>query len=381
MTVQTNQSNLKNAQPIRVLQVFASLNRGGAEIMLLTLHKAIDREKVQFDYIANETNQEFSLVKDITALGGKVYYVPKYLILNHFKYKNAWKQILRENNQWHIIHAHHTAPAFIFFKIAKKYGTKTISHSHIASSNSSLKSMIKIYFRKKMIRFSDNQFACSHAAGRWMFGKREYFMLKNAVDAKCFAFDNQKRESVRNSLALNDYLIFGHFGRFTEQKNHQFLISIFFEINRIHEKSRLLLLGSGPMLEKIRKQVKDSGLSDKVLFMGVRDDIPEFINGLDMFIFPSRYEGLPVTLVEAQANGLPCLVSDRVTKEIKITDNVEFLSLDEPATTWAQRALEMAQANTRVNTTSDIIKAGYDVASNAAWLQVLSNQVRNFGLR
>lgn len=243
-----------STEPIRVLQVFAHLDRGGAESMLMSLYRSMDKSKVQFDFVANETTGEYAFQKEITAMGGRIYYVPRYKIYNHFSYRHAWKKLLANHQEWHIIHAHHTSPAFIFFKAARKHGIITIAHSHIANRNRSLKSLLKVYFRNKMVAISDRKLACSHAAGKWMYGQRAFEVLNNAVNSARFTFNAADRDAVRKSLQLEDCLLVGHFGRFSEQKNHEFLIDIFAEMHNRDQKARLLLFGNGPLKNEMMRK-------------------------------------------------------------------------------------------------------------------------------
>lgn len=364
-----------SAEPIRVLQVFARLNRGGAESMLMSLYRSMDKSKVQFDFVANKTTDKYAFQQEITEMGGRIYYVPRYKIYNHFPYQRAWRKLLANHPEWHIIHAHHTVPALIYFKAAKKYGIMTIAHSHSANRNKSLKERLRVYFCGKMVAISDRKLACSREAGKWMFGQHNFVVLNNGINISRYIFNAAEREAVRQSLQLEDCQLVGHFGRFFKPKNHAFLIDIFAEMYKLNKKVRLLLFGSGPLKHKIMRKVNRLGLADAVLFMGVRDDVPKFIQALDIFVFPSRFEGVPVTLIEAQAGGLPCLVSENVTRETKITDGVVFMPLAESAATWAEKALQMMQRHERKDTSREIVKAGYDAFRNSIWLQEYYQQI------
>lgn len=356
-------------EPIRVLQVFAQLDRGGAESMLMTLYRSIDRSKVQFDFVANESDHEYAFADEIRSLGGKIYYVPKYRIINSFAYKHSWRKLFDTHNEWKIVQAHHTTPAFIYLKLAKSIGCFTIAHSHTSSGPPNLKSLIKVSLRKRLANIVNSNFACSVAAGKWMFGNRSFKVLNNAIKTSDFVFNPFVRKKVIDEFSLNEGYIIGHIGRFSEEKNHTFLIDIFYEVHKQNDKAQLMLVGDGSLKSEVEKKVKRLELSDFVIFTGIRTDVSRLLQAVDIFLFPSLYEGFPVTLVEAQASGLPCLVSDTVTDEVKVTDMMEFISLKQPASVWAEKALDMAKNNVRKDMSEEIVKAGFDVHETARWLE------------
>jgi glycosyltransferase involved in cell wall biosynthesis len=249
----------------------------------------------------------------------------------------------------------------------------TIAHSHSTSSGSGLAAVVKDILQKPLKSNSvDHLFACSEAAGEWLFGSKNMnavSILKNSIDANKFVYNEITRVQVRRNLAIDQRFVIGHVGSFIEPKNHMFLIDIFKEIHEKNNKSVLMLVGRGELSEKVTLKVKELGLEDSVMFMGIRTDIPELLQAMDVFLFPSLYEGLPLTLVEAQAAGLIVIASDKITEEINLTNLVKFISLERPASYWAEKLFQYTNSYKRRNTHEKICEAGYDVKENAKWLE------------
>lgn len=355
------------AKPIRVLHVLASLDRGGAETMIMNFYRAMDRSKVQFDFIVNQSDSVYAYEEEIRALGGYVYQVPRYKISNFIAYRKAWKQLLQTHPEWGIIHGHHTAPASVYIPIAKRLGRLTIAHSH----NSFVEeNRVKLLVRKSVLRplrhQADYLFACSKLAGEWMFGSAANFrVIKNAINTSEFIFSATDREQIRSELGIGKSFLIGHVGRFFLQKNHQFLLHVFRKVCDQHEDCRLLLVGEGELKSEIEDLAEKLGIRDRVIFAGVRSDIPALLSAMDLFLFPSMHEGFPVTLVEAQANGVPIKASDAISDEVAITDLIEFISLDQDAGYWAEEVLTSRSKRGDEGSSGAIEAAGYDVKSNA----------------
>lgn len=356
-------------KPIRVLQVMSSMNRGGAETMIMNIYRNIDRSKVQFDFVVH-TNKKSDYEDEILSLGGKVYSVPRYKGKNHFGYKKAWKEFFNKHNEYKVIHGHVRSTAIIYLSIAKQFGLTTIAHSHNTASDNNIKGLVKNILQYPLRHKVDYLFSCSDLAGKWLFGekainRKNYFLLKNAIKARDFVYNEKIREEKRKELDLIDNLVIGHVGRFHYQKNHSFLIDIFNQILKLENKAVLLLIGQGNLLEEIKEKVKKLKIEDKVIFTGVRGDIPELLQAIDLIVFPSFHEGLPVTMIEAQAAGVPCLISDTITKEVIITDLVKQVSIKKDAKIWAKEALEIAYKTKRQSQLQNIIASGYDIGDTA----------------
>jgi Glycosyltransferase len=348
------------------------MNRGGAETIVMNFYRNIDRTKIQFDFILH-SKRKGAYDEEIRELGGRIFYVPRYSLKSALNYMTVWNRFFREHPEYRVIHGHIRSTASIYLAIAKKYKLATIAHSHNTESGSGLNAFVKDTLQRPLkSNWVDYLFACSESSGEWLFGSKNMprvSILKNAIDANRFAYNEIIRIKTRKELGLDQNSIIGHVGRFDEQKNHKFLIDIFNVIHKQNRNAVLLLVGAGHLEPQIKDKVKKLGLESNVRFMGVRSDIPELLQAMDIFVFPSHYEGLPVAIIEAQAAGLMCVLSDAITTEVKITDLVTFISLSESAEQWAEKILAYQENVARENTYANIVNAGYDVKSTANWLQ------------
>ncbi len=358
---------------VRVLHVVDSMDRAGQETFIMNVYRAMDRSKVQFDFLQfQEGPADFD--EEILALGGKLHYA----IHKRQGLKASMDQIKQvvADGQYKIVHRHYSNASMAIDLMAAKRGGATclISHSHNTSSNNV--AMHKL-LRFPLYRVSNWHLACSEGAGEWMFGEKPFHVIPNGIDREKFTYNATAAKRIREEFDIaEDQLVFGHVGRFSEVKNHKFILEIFREIVEIEPSSRLLLVGTGPLRPAMEQWVKLNQLDEHVHFLGVRDDVADILSALNCFLMPSLYEGLPVTLVEAQATGLPCLVSDNITKEIAITQLIEQLNLEEAARVWAVKAIEMS-VWPRIDTTEDIKRSGYDIKDVAMTLQNLYLEAAN----
>lgn len=359
-------------KPIRVLHVLGGMNRGGAQTMVMNLYRNIDRAKIQFDFIVH-TQKKNDFDDEIKQLGGRIFRVPRYRGINHFQYKKSWNQFFKKHSEYKVIHGHVRSTASIYLKIANRYGLVTIAHSHSTSSGDGFSSYVKTALQYPIRNTADFLFACSHVAGEWLFGKkackkRNFRVLNNAIDVNKYIFNHKVREKKRREFNLNkDLLVIGHIGRFCTAKNHDFLIDVF---NKVYQKNKnvvLILIGDGELKEQIEKKVNRLGLMEHVIFTGIRSDVHELLQIMDVFLFPSLYEGLPVTLVEAQAAGLPCIKSDNVTNEITVSPLIKSISLKKSVDYWSVKVLKYNNAYRRNNIYKNIKKAGYDIKETSNW--------------
>ena len=222
--------------------------------------------------------------------------------------------------------------------------------------------------KRKISKYADELFACSKKAGQWMFNTDNFITLNNAINSKEYAYNEKKSKDLKEALGLSNKFVIGHVGRFFKQKNHTFLIDIFKELSQINEDAVLMLVGGGELEEEIKNKVNELGLSDKVLFLGVRDDIPDLMQVMDVFLLPSLYEGLPLVLVEAQAAGLKCVISDTISSESIITNNVKIMRLEDSINEWA-KCVNSFSRYIRSNTIEDIKRNKFDIEVNVKWLQ------------
>ena len=352
--------------PIRVLCVFSSLDRGGAESMCMNLYRKIDRSKVQFDFVKH-THEKGAFEEEITSLGGRIYEAPRYKIYNYPKYRRWWVKHLSSHPEHRIIHGHFFGISAVYFQIAKQYNRITVGHSHCTPQNSkTIKGVLKQLHINRIERYADYCFACGSDAGKWIYPHRKFKVLNNSIDTAKFRIDETIRAPKREELHLSDKLVVGHIGRFFEQKNHSFIVRVFDEIYKKNKSAVLLLVGDGELKPEIEQQVREYGLLNAVIFTGVREDVSDLIQAMDVFVLPSLFEGLPVVGIEAQAAGLKCFLSNNVTKEVNITGRCEFLPIDDPKL-WADKILSADL--TKVDTSEQIKAAGYDIHTTAKQLQ------------
>lgn len=350
--------------PIRVLHVFSGLRRNGAESRTMDIYRNIDREQVQFDFVVH-TNKECDYDAEAKSMGAKIYNVPPYRIINHFSYKRAWHKLFEEHPEYDIIHIHTSNTAAPILEEAVRNNLNTrIVHSRNGHQSGFIKKTYLKITRKKINELSTHRFAVSQEAGNYVFGNKKYEIWPNAIDAEKYKFNVKLREEKKNSLDLQNKVVYGHIGRFIEQKNHTFLIDVFESISKKNKNSVLLLIGIGNDIEKVKHLVKEKSLDNNVYFLAKREDIPELLDVMDCFIFPSLFEGLPGVVLEAQANGLPCLISDTITKEVAITNLVTYESLDKSPDEWATLAIAMS-TDIRIDTMKDFVEAGFDIKTLA----------------
>ena len=355
----------------RVLQVVTHMNRGGLETMLMNYYRSIDREQLQFDFLTHRP-YEGDYGDEIKRMGGKLYHLP---VLNPFSgsYKRTLRRFFLEHPEYQIVHVHQDCLSGVILKIAKECGIQVrIAHSHTANQARDLKYPIKLFCRRSIPRYATRLMACGKDAGNWMFRGADFQVLNNAIDTRQYIYDPAKRETMRTQLEIGqDEMVLGHVGNFTPTKNNLFLVDIFHQVKRLFPHTRLILVGDdvGEIANQTREKVKSLGLEDSVIFTGIRSDVPDLLQAMDVFVFPSNYEGLPMTMVEAQAAGLPCLISDKVPIECKMTDLVQQIPLADGAEAWAKKAIAAAKETVREDTSAQIKAAGFDIAENAKWLQ------------
>lgn len=355
------------SEPIRILQVVTYMGRGGLETMLMNYYRNIDRSKVQFDFLTHRS-EKADYDDEIEALGGKIYHLPR---LNPFSrsYLKALDRFFKEHREYQVVHCHQDCLSGVVLKVAKANGVKfTIAHAHSASQDKNLKYLIKVIAKKNIKKYSDQLFACGDEAGKWMFETDDFKVINNAIDTDLYTYNKEKSLEVRRKLGIEGKFVVGHVGRFNYPKNHKFIVDVFDEVQKMEPDSVLMLVGDGDLRGEIEDKVKALGLVDKVKFMGVRSDVNDLMQAMDVFLFPSLYEGLPVTMVEAQASGLKCIISDKVPTECAITDNVQVVKLDDGSKIWANQVLQYKNYERR-NTKQDIEKANFDIKANAKWLQ------------
>lgn len=354
------------SEPIRILHIVTYMGRGGLETMIMNYYRNIDRSKVQFDFLTHR-EERWDYDDEIEKLGGKIYRLPR---LNPFNpnYIKALDGFFKEHKEYKIVHCHQDCLSGIPLKYAKKNGVPlTIAHSHNANQDKNIKYLVKLAAKKNICKYSDHLFACGKEAGEWMFNTSDFEILNNAIDTKKYIYNEEKSLEMKEKLGVTDKFVVGHVGRFRPQKNHSFVIDIFKEVCEKEPNSILLLVGDGPLEEEIKKKVHDLGLEDKVKFLGSRDDVNDLMQAMDVFILPSLYEGFGIVLIEAQASGLKCVISESIPTDAIISEKVKQLSLGDDISTWAKEIL--SSKSERKEGIEDIEKSKYDIKSNAKWLE------------
>ncbi len=360
---------------IRVLHCVHGMNRGGLETFIMNVYRNIDRTKIQFDFLVH-TDNKCDFDDEIISLGGKIFSIPS----RHsglIKNRNALDKFFEEHKEYKILHQHSSSLSYIEpLKSAKKHNVPVrIVHSHSTREGGSF---LHNYIHKWNQLFIDSYatlfFTCSDLAGKWMFSKKihksdSYKIINNGIQTSNFVFNKEKRRNVRKNMGIYDKFVMGHVGRLTYPKNHEFLIEVFNDFLKKEPNSILLLVGDGELRNLIKQKIKSLNLEDNIKLTGKRDDIADLLQAMDVFVFPSHFEGLPVTLVEAQAAGLPCVVSDNITKQVKITDNIEYIKLTSPTSTWVDKIIEIKENHVRRDEEEYIVSAGFDIRTVANSLQ------------
>lgn len=368
---------------IRVLHMIGCLEVGGSQSMVMNIYRNIDRNKIQFDFIVDKV-LESPFTQEIHSLGGRIYKLPKFNGTNILELRKSWNNFFNKHAEYRILHSHVRSYASLYIPIAKKHGLTTIIHSHSTSNGSGITSVAKKILQYPLRFQADYFFACSQESGEWLFGNRitkqdKFKIIPNAIDVRKYAYNEENRSKIRKEFQIENRFVVGHIGRFIEAKNHDFLIDIFYELHKEKAESVLLLVGDGELKDQIKEKVKMLGLEDCVIFTGVRNDVAELLSAMDVFVFPSIYEGLGIVAIEAQTSGLPVIASDVIPKETNITDLIEYISLDAPLKYWVERVLKHITGIHRTDRKREIKKNGFDIVQNAYSLQqfYIENEVKS----
>ena len=328
---------------MKILQVGLGNNPGGMEAFVMNYFRELARQGVSFDFVSMYGTIAYE--KEILELGGRVFYVPN-IKKDYFGYIKAFRKLL-SREKYDVVHVNMLSAANIVpLRLAKQAGVrKVIAHSHNASAPGIVRKLMDGVNRPRMKHYVNEKFACSEKAGRWLFGDKAF-----------------ERGEV------------GHVGRFQIQKNHEAILRIFHEIQRKEPAARLCLIGDGELKEQIQEQAKKAGVLDKIIFTGVCQDVERYLSAMDVFLFPSLFEGLPFTLLEAQANGLPCVISDQITGEAVLSrENVTMISLAESPEKWAKAVFKMKEAGRieREEAARRLAEAGFDIHKEGQKLMLL----------
>ena len=355
---------------VKVLEMIGALNYGGSQAMIVSLVQAMDRDKVECDFIVD--HPELMGMKDIVEqMGSRIYIFPTFKGTNIKEIRDFWKAFFVEHPEYQILHSHSRSYASLYLPIAKKQGLKTIIHSHNTSNGKGPVAWVKDMMQLPLRRQADYFIGCSREAGEWLFGKKvvnseRFFVLNNAIATDRFVFDENVRREYRLMFDIDDdEKVFLQVGRLSAQKNYLFSLAVFNSYLRQDQNARYFIVGNGEMEDEIREQIEKYGISDKVQILQYRDDVNGLLQMADFFLMPSLFEGLSVAAVEAQASGIRCLLSDRCDRNVDLSGLVDFLPLKQEA--WLEKMAE--DVGIRPYTKQSIVDAGFDVQTTAQWLE------------
>lgn len=358
----------------RILHVLGRTDRGGTESMLMTHYRHIDRTRLQFDFVIH-TVDKCDFDEEIESLGGRIYRVRRFNVINYFQYQADWKHFFAEHREYNVVHIHHFLVAGIILPIATKMGVKVrIVHSHNTKPPIFLlKEKVMWLFHRNLIKYSTKRLACSVAAGQYLFGNHSFEVFKNAIETEKFRFDITARARIRKEFGIEENtFVVGHVGSFrTRQKNQSFIIDVFSEIIQINPNSRLVLVGDGYLKNEIENKIETIGLSSHCILPGIRTDIPNLLSAFDVFVFPSLFEGLGIVSVEAQTSGLPVFQSEDVAIDSCLTPLCKRISRQLSSKEWATRICQTQYIIDRNEYVKLVAESGYDVINNVHRLETI----------
>lgn len=358
---------------IRVLHVIGAMDRGGAETLLMNLYRAIDRSAIQFDFVVH-TEQRCDYDDEIEGLGGRIFRVPRFTGLNAKEYGRAFRQFFAEHSEYSIVHGHIGSSSAIYLGQAKRAGCYTIAHSHAKKFPLSLSEIGFRIFSYPTRFIADFFMAASSEAGRDRYGRvfsdpARSKILKNGIDLDLYRCDEAMQAASKEELGLAGTPLIGHIGRLAPEKNHAFLLETVVQVKRQIPSVKLVCAGRGPLLSQLSKLSNQLGIADSVEFLGVRDDIPELLRAFDLFLFPSITEGLGISAIEAQAAGVPSLLSTGVPEEAEVSTIVQRIPLDEGPVAWADRCVALlGNLPARQDHREEVRSHGFDIRDSASWL-------------
>ena len=363
---------MKTSKPIHVGMIMGKWLGGGVESVVMNYYRHIDRTKIQFDFICDSDSTDIPY-EEIEKLGGRVILIPPYQHI--FKYNKELLKVFKENN-YKIVHSNINTLSVFPLRIAKKANIPVrIAHSHSTSNKKEWKkNTLKQVLRPLSKIYATEYFACTEHAGRWLFGNKTFnkgkvTVINNGIDLNNYIYNETIRKEKRDELNLKDNdLVIGHIGRFMKQKNHEFLIDIFNELYKENNNYKLMLIGQGPLQDEMKQKVKDLGIEDAVMFLGQKNDANKYYQAMDLFLFPSLYEGLGMVFVEAQSAALSSVASTEVPVIAQVSDRAYFIGIDQPIKIWTDKIKEVINQERKVNI-QRIKDAGYDIVTEVKKLE------------
>ena len=354
-------------QPIRVLHIVGAIYPGGMENFIMNLYEHIDRNYLQFDIVVH-ARKENDYAEKIEQMGGRVYVIPR-LTVDPIKSLKELYNIVKKNHYPVVIR--HTSNALVVLQllVAKLAGAKTVCHSHNETDPNIFLHRLGRLFMDAAVT---ERVACSQKAGEWMFGKRKFRIVHNAIDIDRFTYDKEKGIKIKKEFGIDGGKVYGNVANFIPSKNHSYLLQIFKQIASIDPQARFFCVGEGGLRAEIEAEIKKLQLEDKVILTGIRNDVEEIMSCLDVLIFPSIFEGLPLTLIEAQASGLPILMSDTITQNVIVSRQLVYVeSISSDPAIWAMEAKRLAYdlKQDRKCQRESIALEGYDIRQLSSWYQ------------
>lgn len=358
---------------IRVLHVLGKRPVGGVGTFLKNMNENIDLNSLQFDYVMSASTQEGEFDKFVKQFGAQVFILPELRYKNTFNYFKQLNQFMKKNAaNYDIIHVHAPNLAMFHLYLAKKYGVSIrIIHGHsVRYSDSFIKSIRNYFLQLPIMLYANAYFACSEDSAKFLFKKKHKQKLvrivNNAINLEKYAFDEQVRNRVRKTLDVENNFVIGQVGSFLPVKNHLFTLEVFSEVYKQNDKAVLLLVGTGELEGKIRDKADNLGISEKVKFLGRRNDINELMQAFDYFMLPSLFEGMPLVGIEAQTAGVFCVFSDTISKDLKLTNSAYYKSLNLSPRLWADEILKSYDGNKERLADYEVVKqGGYDISEES----------------
>lgn len=360
---------------IKILQVVGKMHRAGMETLIMNIYRNIDRNEIQFDFCVH-SDEPGAYDNEIRKLGGNIYHLPSASVSNLFKLQTATDNFFKKHNDYKAVHVHYSCVGYYYFKSAKKVGINNlIYHAHNSDRESGVKAKLRYLMEQQSVKKATIRFACSDLAAKYNFGDKDYIMLNNGINTSQYRFSKEARLAVREKLGIIDRKVCIHIGRFDIQKNHAFLLEAFDKAFQKNNQLELLLLGNGVLKEQIQKKISSLTSAEHIHLLGNVNNVTEMLSAADLFLLPSLYEGLPLTLIEAQTSGIKCLVSNVITKEaIVVPELVTQYSLT-ASENWAEKILELLDYERR--DTSDLVKkAGFDSNEIAKYMECFYRELK-----
>lgn len=360
---------------IKILQVVGQMTIGGQEMMALNFFKYIDRDKFDFDYLVFGDNIG-ELEIEVLKLGGNIFHIDGRNEVGTKNFKNNLYTFMQNNGPYHVIHSHTYLNSGIVLEEAKKLNIPVrICHCHSTQSGRDEDLKYRGYrylMTKKIMKYATHLMSCGIEAGKSFYGDdiftKQGLIIKNGIDLNKFRYNKVIRDEVRKKLNIEKMIVLGSVSRVTDLKNQIYLLEVAKKLKNKISDFCFLIVGDGPALELLKKSSEEAELSEHFIFLGARDDIADILQAMDIFVHPSKYEGVPVCIVEAETAGLPCIISSHVSREVKMLPNIAFVDIrDEDAELWANKIVEFSRLE-RKDEMDIIVKYGYDIVQSCLLL-------------